>query len=187
MVGARVLKCFLLPSSTLSKNTFSSEGNGRDFLTSSTSSRLSSKSCPCKSVRDGLTMMCRCWTDRLTWIFCIGNLRSLGEIIDCRQIHDQPSIFVAPWAERLHYRPPPIGALLTLWSSGNVEETSAIVELWLGIRKALQSQNLKGFVVPLELQTPFHCVSMSAVCRHVGFRPRPSVLAPIDPPLLPPS
>ena len=38
-----------------------------------------------------------------------------------------------------------------------------------------------------ELQTPFHCVSMSAVCRHVGFRPRPSVLAPIDPPLLPPS
>ena len=44
--------------------------------------------------------------------------------------------------------PPPIGALLTLWSSGNVEETSAIVELWLGIRKALQSQNLKGFVLP---------------------------------------
>ena len=66
MVGARVLKCFLLPSSTLSKNTFSSEGNGRDFLTSSTSSRLSSKSCACPSVTDGLTMMCMCWTDGLT-------------------------------------------------------------------------------------------------------------------------
>ena len=103
--GARVLKCFLLPSSTLSKNTFSSEGNGRDFLTSSTSSRLSSKSCACRSVTDGLTMMCVCWTDRLTGIFCIANLRSLGEITDCRQNHDQPSIFAAPWAERLHYRP----------------------------------------------------------------------------------
>ena len=68
MVGARVLKCFLLPSSTLSKNTFSSEGNGRDFLTS-TSSRLSSKSCACSSVTDGLTMMCMFWTDRLTGPF----------------------------------------------------------------------------------------------------------------------
>ena len=86
------------------------------------------------------------WAD--LGLFCIGNLRSLGEITDCRRNHDQPSIFAAPWAERLHYHPPPIGALLTLWSSGNVEETSAIVELWLGIRKALQSQNLKGFVLP---------------------------------------
>ena len=69
MVGARVLKCFLLPSSTLSKNTFSSEGNGRDFLTSSTSSRLSSKSCACTFVTDGMTMMCMYWTDGLTGDF----------------------------------------------------------------------------------------------------------------------
>ena len=43
------------------------------------------------------------WAD---WgIFRIGDLRLLGEITDCRRNHDQPSLFAAPWAERLHYQP----------------------------------------------------------------------------------
>ena len=93
-------------------------------------------------------MMCMCWTEGLTGRFLHWQSEIVGRNHRLSRNHDQPFIFAAPWAERLHYRPPPIGALLTLWSSGNGEETSAIVELWLGIRKALQSQNLKGFVLP---------------------------------------
>ena len=106
MVGARVLKCFLLPSSTLSKNTFSSEGNGRDFLTSQhLVSSLKQKLCVQARDRwaDYDVYVLDRWAD---WgIFRIGDLRLLGEITDCRRNHDQPSLFAAPWAERLHYQP----------------------------------------------------------------------------------
>ena len=70
--------------------------------------------------------------------------------------------------------PPPIGALLTLWSSGNVEETGAIVELWLGIRKALQSVNLKGFVLPQSCRHLFTvCLCPQYVATLVFVRVRP--------------
>ena len=95
-------------------------------------------------------MMCMCWTDGLTGPF----LHWQSEIVGRNHrlsAKPRPTLFICGTLgrETSLSASPPIGALLTLWSSDNVEEdSSAIVELWLGIRKALQSQNLKGFVLP---------------------------------------